>query len=83
MDLYATLAQPITAVFQHVADPSRLGDWLGEVADVEAGAATAARSGAPEHRPQGASGLPTRPAPPYRVTAGCCPRCARLRQHAG
>jgi len=39
MDLYATLAQPITAVFQHVADPSRLGDWLGELAGVEAGVA--------------------------------------------
>ena len=39
MDLYATLAQPITAVFQHVANPSRLGDWLGELAGVEAGAA--------------------------------------------
>ena len=39
MDLDATLAQPITAVFQHVADPSRLGDWLGDVAGVEAGAA--------------------------------------------
>jgi hypothetical protein len=39
MDLYATLAPPITAVFQRVADPSRLGDWLGEVAGVEAGAA--------------------------------------------
>jgi hypothetical protein len=38
MDLYATLAQPLTAVFEHVADPSRLGDWLGEVAGVEAGA---------------------------------------------
>jgi uncharacterized protein YndB with AHSA1/START domain len=38
MDLYATLAEPITAVFEHVADPSRLGDWLGELADVEAGA---------------------------------------------
>jgi hypothetical protein len=37
MDLDATLAQPITAVFQYVADPSRLGDWLGELAGVEAG----------------------------------------------
>jgi hypothetical protein len=36
MDLYATLAPPITAVFEHVAAPSRLGDWLGEVAGVEA-----------------------------------------------
>jgi hypothetical protein len=32
-------------------------------------------------RPQGASALPARPAPPYRVKVGCCPRCARLRQH--
>jgi hypothetical protein len=39
MDLYATLAPPITAVFAHVADPSRLEDWLGEVAGVAAGAA--------------------------------------------
>jgi hypothetical protein len=38
MDLYATLAQPLTAVFHHVATPSRLGDWLAEVAGVEAGA---------------------------------------------
>jgi hypothetical protein len=36
MDLYATLAEPITAVFQHMADPSRLGDWLAEVAGVAA-----------------------------------------------
>jgi uncharacterized protein YndB with AHSA1/START domain len=36
MNLYATLAQPITAVFQHVAAPSRLGDWLDDVAGVEA-----------------------------------------------
>jgi hypothetical protein len=39
MDLYATLAQPITVVFQHVADPSRLGDWLDDLAGVEAGPA--------------------------------------------
>jgi hypothetical protein len=39
MDLYATLAPPITAVFEHMAAPSRLGDWLGEVAGVAAGAA--------------------------------------------
>jgi uncharacterized protein YndB with AHSA1/START domain len=38
MDLYATLAPPIAAVFRHLADPSRLGDWLGEVAGVGAGA---------------------------------------------
>jgi uncharacterized protein YndB with AHSA1/START domain len=38
MDLYATLAQPLTAVFHHVATPSRLGDWLAEVAGVEANA---------------------------------------------
>jgi hypothetical protein len=38
MDLYATLAQPLTAVFHLVATPSHLGDWLAEVASVEAGA---------------------------------------------
>jgi hypothetical protein len=38
MDLDATLAEPLTAVFEHVATPSRLGDWLAEVAGVEAGA---------------------------------------------
>jgi len=28
MDLYATFARPVKAVFAHLADPSRLGDWL-------------------------------------------------------
>ena len=36
MDLDVTLAQPIAAVFHHVAAPSRLGDWLDDVAGVEA-----------------------------------------------
>jgi hypothetical protein len=45
MDLDAALAQPITAVFAHVADPSRLGDWLGDVAGVEAGATVPADVG--------------------------------------
>jgi hypothetical protein len=31
MDLYATLSSPVRAVFGHLADPSRLGDWLPEV----------------------------------------------------
>jgi uncharacterized protein YndB with AHSA1/START domain len=31
MDLYATLPRPVEAVFGHLADPSRLGDWLPEV----------------------------------------------------
>lgn len=31
MDLYARLASPVEAVFGHLADPSRLGDWVHEV----------------------------------------------------
>jgi hypothetical protein len=49
----------------------------------QAGAATAAQGEASGRRPQGASDLPARPAPPYRVKVGCCPRCARLRHHGG
>jgi hypothetical protein len=32
VDLYARLATPVETVFWHLADPSRLGDWLHEVA---------------------------------------------------
>jgi hypothetical protein len=32
MDLYAMFAQSIEAVFNQLADPSRLGDWLPQVA---------------------------------------------------
>jgi hypothetical protein len=31
MDLYATFADSVRAVFGHLADPSRLGDWLPDV----------------------------------------------------
>lgn len=31
MDLYATFPGPVQAVFGHLADPSRLGDWLPDV----------------------------------------------------
>lgn len=31
MDLYATFPSPVEAVFGHLADPSRLGDWLPDV----------------------------------------------------
>jgi hypothetical protein len=36
MDVHTTLALPITAVFHHVAAQCRLGDWLDDVAGVEA-----------------------------------------------
>ncbi|HVB08751.1 MAG TPA: SRPBCC family protein [Bacillota bacterium] len=39
MDLHATLAQPITAIFHHVAAPPHLGNWLSDVVGVEACAA--------------------------------------------
>jgi uncharacterized protein YndB with AHSA1/START domain len=32
MDLYATFPSPVKAVFGHLADPSRLGDWLPDIA---------------------------------------------------
>ena len=32
MDLYATFPSPVKAVFDHLADPSRLGDWLPGIA---------------------------------------------------
>jgi hypothetical protein len=31
MDLYATFPSPVKAVFGHLADPSRLGDWLPDI----------------------------------------------------
>ena len=37
MDLYATFPSPVKAVFGHLADPSRLGDWLPEVSAVGPG----------------------------------------------
>ena len=37
MDLYATFPSPVKAVFGHLADPSRLGDWLPEVTAADPG----------------------------------------------
>jgi len=37
MDLYATFPRPVKAVFGHLADPSRLGDWLPEISAADAG----------------------------------------------
>jgi Polyketide cyclase / dehydrase and lipid transport len=37
MDLYATFPSPVKAVFGHLADPSRLGDWLPDISVVDAG----------------------------------------------
>lgn len=34
MDLYVTSPSPVRAVFNHLADPSRLGDWLPDVSAV-------------------------------------------------
>jgi len=31
MDLYATFPSPVKTVFGHLADPSRLSDWLPEI----------------------------------------------------
>jgi uncharacterized protein YndB with AHSA1/START domain len=39
MDVEATLAHPLTAVFGQLAEPARLGDWLPEIAAAQAGAA--------------------------------------------
>jgi uncharacterized protein YndB with AHSA1/START domain len=91
MDLYATLAPPIAAVFRHVADPSRLGDWLGEVAGVEAGPAgvgvvfalTLRRGG----RLVAATGELVAYVPPwlvsYRLRVGAHTRVVRLECTAG
>jgi Polyketide cyclase / dehydrase and lipid transport len=35
MDLYVTSPSPVRAVFDHLADPSRLGDWLPDVSAVD------------------------------------------------
>jgi hypothetical protein len=37
MDLYATFPSPVKAVFGHLADPSRLGDWLPEITAADPG----------------------------------------------
>jgi len=37
MDLYATSPRPVEAVFGHLADPSRLGDWLPDVSAADTG----------------------------------------------
>jgi hypothetical protein len=37
MDLYATFPGPVKAVFGHLADPSRLGDWLPDISVIDAG----------------------------------------------
>jgi len=42
MDVEATLARPITAVFSQLAEPARLGDWLPEIAAAAAPAGTGA-----------------------------------------
>lgn len=39
MDLYATFPSPVKAVFGHLADPSRLGDWLPEISATDPGPA--------------------------------------------
>jgi len=40
MDHSMTVPYPLTAVFEHLAAPARLGDWLSEVVRVEAEAAS-------------------------------------------
>jgi hypothetical protein len=37
VDLYASFVSPVEAVFGHLADPSRLGDWVHEVTGGSAG----------------------------------------------
>jgi hypothetical protein len=37
MDLYATFASPVKAVFGHLADPSRLSDWLPDISATDPG----------------------------------------------
>jgi hypothetical protein len=37
MDLYATFASPVRAVFGCLADPSRLGDWLPDISAADPG----------------------------------------------
>lgn len=38
MDRWTTLAYPLQSVFDHLAAPARLGDWLPEVTGISAGA---------------------------------------------
>jgi uncharacterized protein YndB with AHSA1/START domain len=45
MDEEVMLAHPVAAVFGHLAEPARLGDWLPEVSMVLADAATGAGIG--------------------------------------
>ncbi|MGH3156735.1 MAG: SRPBCC family protein [Streptosporangiaceae bacterium] len=45
MDDEAMLAHPVARVFSHLAEPSRLADWLPEVSGVQAGAASGAGIG--------------------------------------
>lgn len=47
MDHEATLARPLAAVFGHLAAPTRLADWLPEVAAVQAEAGQPAETGVP------------------------------------
>ena len=42
MDLYATFPSPVKAVFGHLADPSRLGDWLPGITAADPGPSKAA-----------------------------------------
>jgi len=37
VDLYATFPSPVKTVFGHLADPSRLSDWLPEISAVGPG----------------------------------------------
>jgi Polyketide cyclase / dehydrase and lipid transport len=37
MDLYATFPSPVKTVFGHLANPSRLGDWLPQISAVGPG----------------------------------------------
>lgn len=46
MNVEATLARPITAVFGPLADPARLGEWLPGITAAQAGAARPAGTGA-------------------------------------
>ena len=49
MDLYATLPSAVKAVFGHLADPSRLGDWLPMIGR-RSGTVRRHRSRLPPHR---------------------------------
>jgi uncharacterized protein YndB with AHSA1/START domain len=45
MDRWATLAYPLERVFDHLAAPACLGDWLPDIAGTRAGARAAGRVG--------------------------------------